>query len=114
MTDRYAGQRIALLTQHGQERVTAPVLEPAPACRVERIDAYDTDRLGSFAPDPVSGLFPWNIELLVLIDDRLGLEIVAVAHSAARSGHLLTADWNAVEAFAAAQGFPDHPLVTLK
>jgi hypothetical protein len=148
VTDRYTGQRIALLTQHGKERVIAPVLEPALACRVERIDGYDTDQLGtftrdtprfgtqleaarrkarigmalsrlpvglasegSFAPDPVSGLFPWNVELLVLIDDRLGLEIVAVAQSAARSGQLLAADWDAVASFATTQDFPAHRLV---
>lgn len=47
----YAAQRIALLTQHGKERVIAPVLEAALACRVERVDGYDTDLLGSFTRD---------------------------------------------------------------
>jgi hypothetical protein len=31
---------------------------------------------GSFGPDPFSGLFTWNLELLLLIDDRLGIEVV--------------------------------------
>ena len=26
---------------------------------------------GSFAPDPFTGMFTWNVEMLVLIDDRL-------------------------------------------
>ena len=42
----YSGKRIALLTQHGKERVLAPVLEPALGCRVERVAGYDTDLLG--------------------------------------------------------------------
>jgi len=44
----YAGSRIALLTQHGKERAIAPVLEPALACRIERVTGYDTDQLGTF------------------------------------------------------------------
>lgn len=33
---------------------------------------------GSFGPDPFTGLFPWNVEMMVWIDDDLGLEIVGV------------------------------------
>jgi len=44
----YAGRRVALLTQHGKERVVAPVLRDAVGCFVERVDGYDTDRLGTF------------------------------------------------------------------
>ncbi|RYV49435.1 DUF6671 family protein [Pengzhenrongella frigida] len=47
----YAGQTVALLTQHGKERVIAPVLEPALGCRVERVAGYDTDLLGTFTRD---------------------------------------------------------------
>lgn len=47
----YAERRIALLTQHGKEQVIAPVLEPALGCHVERVDGYDTDRLGTFTGD---------------------------------------------------------------
>ena len=66
---------------------------------------------GSFGPDPFSGLFPWNVELLVLIDDRLGIEVLGVAQGAAQSGHLQTGDWEAVARFAEQQGFPAHQLV---
>ena len=144
----YAGQRIALLTQHGKERVIAPVLESALGCRVERVAGYDTDLLGtftreiarlgtqieaarkkahigmelsglplglasegSFGPDPFAGMFPWNLELLVWIDDARGLEVVGMAQGKANFSHLLTADWAAAETFARQSGFPEHQLV---
>ena len=144
----YAGQRIALLTQHGKERVIAPVLEFALGCRVERVSGYDTDLLGtftrdiaragtqleaarkkarigmelaglplglasegSFGPDPFTGMFPWNVELLVWIDDERELEVVGVAQGKATFSHLLTPDWAAAESFARLSGFPEHHLV---
>jgi hypothetical protein len=144
----YAGQRIALLTQHGKERVIAPVLELALGCRVERVAGYDTDQLGtftrdvpragtqieaarkkvrigmklaglplglasegSFGPDPFTGMFPWNVELLVWIDDERELEVVGMAQGKATFSHLLTADWAAAESFARQSGFPEHHLV---
>ena len=144
----YSGKRIALLTQHGKERVLAPVLEPALGCRVERVAGYDTDLLGtftrdipragtqleaarqkarlgmelaglplglasegSFGPDPMVGMFPWNVELVVFIDDERGLEVVGVAQGKANFSHLLAADWAAAEAFARQSGFPEHHLV---
>ena len=60
---------------------------------------------GSFGPDPFSGMLSWNAEMLVWIDDQLGLEVVGIAQGAARSGHLQTSDWDAVEAFAVSEGF---------
>lgn len=66
---------------------------------------------GSFGPDPYTGLFPWNIEILVWIDDVLGIECVGMAQGAARSGHLLSADWSEIESFASKEGFPQHQLV---
>lgn len=47
----YAGQALALLTQHGKEAVLAPLLEPALGCRVVRVSGFDTDRLGTFTRD---------------------------------------------------------------
>jgi hypothetical protein len=44
----YAGRRVALLTQHGKQRVLAPVLQRALECRVEHVRGYDTDQLGTF------------------------------------------------------------------
>jgi hypothetical protein len=143
----YAGQRVALLTKHGKERVIAPVLEPAIGCRLQRVAGYDTDLLGtftreipragtqieaarkkarigmelsgltlglasegSFGPDPMAGMFLWNVEFLIWIDDRLDLEIVGVAQGKTNSAHVLAATWEDVEAFARQAGFPEHYL----
>lgn len=45
---RYDGCRVALLTQHGKEKVIAPMLEPALGCRIELVTGFDTDQLGTF------------------------------------------------------------------
>lgn len=148
MSSAYAGERIALLTQHGKEQVLAPVLEPALGCRIVRVDGFDTDRLGTFTrdipragtqrdaalrkarlgmelsglpiglaseggfgPDPFVGVLPWNVEMLVLVDDRLGIEITATAQAPGRSAHLRSGDWAELEAFARREGFPQHALV---
>lgn len=148
MTGTYAGQRIALLTQHGKERTIAPVLESALGCRVERVAGFDTDQLGTFSrdiprvgtqreaarrkarigmelsglplglasegafgPDPMLGALPWNVELLLFIDDTRGIEVAGMAQAATRFAHLLTGDWDAAERFAVEAGFPQHHLV---
>ena len=144
----YAGQRVALLTQHGKEQVIAPVLDAAIDCRVEHVAGYDTDLLGtftrdiprvgtqleaarkkarigmelaglslgmasegSFGPDPFAGMFPWNVEFLIFIDDLRGIEVVGVAQGNANSAHHLAENWAAVEAFARKAAFPKHHLV---
>lgn len=144
----YLGQQVALLTQHGKERVIADVLEPVLGCRVERVAGYDTDLLGtftrdipragtqlnaarrkarigmelaglplglasegSFGPDPFTGMFPWNVEFLIWIDDRIGIEVVGIAQGKTNSDHVLTASWEETEAFALRAGFPEHHLV---
>ena len=144
----YRGKEVAFLTQHGKERVVAPVLDAALGCRVLHIGGYDTDRLGTFTRDipragtqneaarskarigmalaglplglasegafgldPMIGMFPWNVEVLVWIDDVQGLEVVGVAQGKANSAHLLAPDWTAAAAFARQWGFPGHQLV---
>jgi len=144
----YSGRRVALLTQHGKERVIAPVLDAALGCRVERVNGFDTDTLGTFTrdipragtqieaarrkaqvgmelsglplglasegafgPDPMAGLFPWNVELLVFIDDERGIEVTGMAQQATRFAHLLTDDWEQAAQFARQAGFPKHHLV---
>jgi hypothetical protein len=47
----YSGREVALLTQHGKERVLAAALEPVLGCRVELVSGYDTDLLGTFTRD---------------------------------------------------------------
>lgn len=66
---------------------------------------------GSFGPDPMAGIFPWNVELLIFLDDERGLEVVGVAQGKTNFAHLLAADWAAAEAFAKQAGFPAHHLV---
>ncbi|MBX9606980.1 MAG: hypothetical protein K2Y51_12205 [Gammaproteobacteria bacterium] len=44
----YAGERVALLTRHGKHAQIAPALEQALGCRVELVDSFDTDTLGTF------------------------------------------------------------------
>ncbi|MEW5921181.1 MAG: DUF6671 family protein [Bacillota bacterium] len=144
----YRGRKVALLTQHGKERVITPVLEAHLGCRVEHVSGYDTDRLGtftrevpragtqleaartkarigmelsglsiglasegSFGPDPITGMLPWNVELLIWIDETLGIEVVGYASGKTNFSHRLTASWEEAKQFARDAGFPEHWLV---
>jgi Zn ribbon nucleic-acid-binding protein len=144
----YRGRKIALLTQHGKERVIAPVLGPALGCQVERVAGYDTDLLGtftrdipragtqieaarkkartgmslsglsigiasegSFGPDPFAGVFPWNLEILIFIDDERDIEICGAAQGKANFSHSLASGWSEAESFAREAGFPGQHLV---
>ena len=66
---------------------------------------------GAFGPDPMTGLFPWNVELLVFIDAERSIEVTGVAQQATRFAHLLTDDWEQAAQFARQAGFPEHCLV---
>lgn len=66
---------------------------------------------GSFGLDPFAGMFPWNVEILLFIDDFLGLEVAGVAQAKANSAQLLSTHWGEVETFARTVGFPEHCLV---
>ena len=66
---------------------------------------------GSFGADPVAGMFPWDVELLVWIDAERELEVVGLAQGNAAFGHLLTGNWNDLAAFAQQMEFPSHQLV---
>ena len=52
---RYAGRKVALLTQHGKARVIspeiAPVLEPALGRAIELLTGFDNDQLGTLTLD---------------------------------------------------------------
>ena len=145
---RYAGQKAVILTQHGKEAIVGPVLGEALGCRLERVEGFDTDTLGTFArdvprvgtqleaarrkarigmelsgsriglgsegsftPDPYTGLMPWNLELLVWIDDTLGVEVVGAAQGPARSLHRSVRTVDELQRFAAEAGFPGHRLM---
>ncbi len=66
---------------------------------------------GSFGPDPMIGMLPWNVEFLLWIDDVRGLEVVGTAQGKAIFAHLQVQDWAAVAVFARQWGFPEHQLV---
>ena len=66
---------------------------------------------GSFGPDPMAGLFPWNVEVLLFFDDERGIEVAGMAQQATRFAHRLTDDWEDAAQFARAAGFPEHHLV---
>ena len=66
---------------------------------------------GSFGQDPLMGMFPWNTEIVVLIDASRDLEIIGVAEGKSNLAHLLTTDWDAVKVLAERAKFPDHHLV---
>ena len=66
---------------------------------------------GSFGPDPFTGMFSWNVEMIVWIDDTLGIEVVGVASGKTSFSHLLTENWEQAETFARTAGFPEHGLV---
>ncbi len=66
---------------------------------------------GAFGPDPMAGLFPWNVELLLFIDDERAIEVAGIAQQVTRFAHLLTDDWEAAAQFARQAGFPEHHLV---
>lgn len=66
---------------------------------------------GAFGADPFAGLAPWNVEIVVLIDDVLGVEIVGMAQGPAMHLHRETGDWQGVVAFAREARFPEHQLV---
>ena len=66
---------------------------------------------GSFGPDPHTGLFPWNVEILLLIDDIRKIEVIGIHQGPASSDHALIQDWPALQAFAKRVGFPKQHLV---
>ena len=144
----YKGSSVALLTQHGKEKVVTPILTTAIGCDVVLVPGFNTDQLGSFTrdipragtqieaarekarigmelanlplglasegsfgPDPYTGMFPLNVEMLVWIDDTLGVEVVGMASGKTNFSHLLTTDWEQAEIFARATGFPEHGIV---
>lgn len=66
---------------------------------------------GSFGLDPFIGMLPWNMELLIWIDDELEIEVVGIAQGAARGPRITSGDWQAIANFATMEGFPEYQLV---
>lgn len=66
---------------------------------------------GAFVPDPFGGLMPWDIEVLVWLDDERDLEIVGMAQGPARNHQRSLQCVSDLEKFAAEAGFPEHHLL---
>lgn len=66
---------------------------------------------GSFGPDPFTGMLPWNVEVLIWIDNEYGIEISAVAQGKTNLANTLATSWEEAEAFAQMIGFPHHHLM---
>jgi len=66
---------------------------------------------GSFGSDPFTGILPWNREMLIWIDDSLGIEVIANSAGKTNFSHRLVESWEAAEDFALSAGFPEHYLV---
>jgi hypothetical protein len=66
---------------------------------------------GVFGPDPIFFMLPHNQELLVWIDDRLGIEVVASVSGKTNFAHKTVTDWEEAKRFAEFAGFPEHYLI---
>lgn len=66
---------------------------------------------GAFGPDPIYFMLPYNLELLVWIDDRLGIEVVASVSGRTNFAHKTVTDWEEAKRFALSVGFPEHYLI---
>lgn len=66
---------------------------------------------GSFNSDPFIGLLPWNHEIIIFIDDVLGIEIIGSSKSAAISSQSKIRNWKELAKFARLNKFPTHHLI---
>jgi hypothetical protein len=66
---------------------------------------------GAFVMDPFAGLIPWNIEVVVFMDDEAQLEVVGMAQGAAQNSQQLMSDVSSLADFAVESNFPSHHLM---
>jgi hypothetical protein len=66
---------------------------------------------GAFINDPYTGMLPWNNELVLLIDQKHGLEISGFSSAPAQSDHSYVSRWEELKKFADGALFPSHYLV---
>lgn len=92
----YAGQRIALLTQHGKERVMGPLFADALGARLELATGFDTDTLGTFTrevPRPGSQLEAARRKALTGME-LLGLDVGVASEGSFGPGPVAFCTWN--------------------
>jgi hypothetical protein len=66
---------------------------------------------GAFGADPFGGLMPWNIEVLIWLDDEHQLEVVGIAQGPARHLQRVVRSLEELDTFCLEAGFPEHHLV---
>ncbi|MFM2239177.1 MAG: hypothetical protein RJA69_551 [Pseudomonadota bacterium] len=66
---------------------------------------------GAFGADPFGGIMPWNIEVLIWLDEASRLEVVGIAQGPARHLHRGVQSVEELEKFSREAGFPEHHLV---
>lgn len=66
---------------------------------------------GAFVMDPYTGMLPWNNELVILLDQKSGIEITGFASAPAQNRHACVNHWEELEKFAKTALFPSHHLV---
>lgn len=66
---------------------------------------------GSFGADPFAGFMPWNSEIVLWVDQQLGIEVVGFAQGAAQSTQKQVKSLSELMLFANEAQFPSHHLV---
>ena len=66
---------------------------------------------GAFVADPYSGFMPWNIEMVVFVDDLNAIEVVGIAQGSAVSMGEFVRDIDGLLQFAQDAQFPSHHLM---
>ena len=66
---------------------------------------------GAFIPDPVAGLMPWNIEVVLWLDTTSNFEVIGIAQGPTLSLHREIRTLSELENFARSANFPSHHLV---
>lgn len=66
---------------------------------------------GAFINDPYTGMIPWNNELVLLLDQKYGLEISGFSSEPAQSDNTCISHWEELKKFADGALFPSHYLV---
>jgi hypothetical protein len=66
---------------------------------------------GLFTADPYAGMFPWNNEIVLLIDDERDIQIVGFASSSAQSYSATITDIDDLDEHLKKADFPSHCLV---
>lgn len=66
---------------------------------------------GAFIPDPLGGLVPWNIEVVLWLDTTSEFEVIGIAQGPTLSLHKAIQTLSELESFAKNADFPAHHLV---